>query len=97
MAELVDALVSNTNEAIRAGSIPARGTEKGVSFLRLLFLFKSNKHTRLTFFKHTSKNKPNRGIRLNTYATFSRRNAMFGTQVHIALQQDMPSQNACYA
>ncbi len=27
MAELVDALVSNTNEAIRAGSIPAPGTE----------------------------------------------------------------------
>ena len=26
MAELVDALVSNTNEAIRAGSIPALGT-----------------------------------------------------------------------
>ena len=29
MAELVDALVSNTNEAIRAGSIPALGTIKG--------------------------------------------------------------------
>lgn len=28
MAELVDALVSNTNEAIRAGSIPAPGTVK---------------------------------------------------------------------
>ena len=27
MAELVDALVSNTNGAIRAGSIPALGTE----------------------------------------------------------------------
>ena len=27
MAELVDALVSNTNEAIRAGSSPARGTK----------------------------------------------------------------------
>ena len=27
----------------------------------------------------------------------SRRNTMFGTQVHIALQQDMPSQNSCYA
>ncbi len=28
MAELVDALVSNTSEAIRAGSIPAPGTMK---------------------------------------------------------------------
>ncbi len=28
MAELVDALVSNTNEAIRAGSIPARSTRQ---------------------------------------------------------------------
>ena len=30
MAELVDALVSNTNEAIRAGSIPARGTAQTI-------------------------------------------------------------------
>ena len=30
MAELVDALVSNTNGAIRAGSIPALGTRKGL-------------------------------------------------------------------
>lgn len=29
MAESVDALVSNTSGAIRAGSIPALGTEKG--------------------------------------------------------------------
>ncbi len=28
MAELVDALVSNTNGAIRAGSIPAPGTNR---------------------------------------------------------------------
>ena len=28
MAELVDALVSNTSGAIRAGSIPALGTER---------------------------------------------------------------------
>ena len=28
MAELVDALVSNTSEAIRAGSTPALGTRK---------------------------------------------------------------------
>ena len=28
MAELVDALVSNTNAARRAGSIPALGTQK---------------------------------------------------------------------
>ena len=31
MAELVDALVSNTNGAIRAGSIPALGTEERTS------------------------------------------------------------------
>ena len=30
MAELVDALVSNTNGAIRAGSIPALATPKGL-------------------------------------------------------------------
>ena len=30
MAELVDALVSNTNAARRAGSIPALGTERGL-------------------------------------------------------------------
>ena len=30
MAELVDALVSNTNGAIRAGSIPALGTKRGL-------------------------------------------------------------------
>ena len=30
MAELVDALVSNTNGAIRAGSIPALGTIRGL-------------------------------------------------------------------
>ena len=29
MAELVDALVSNTNAARRAGSIPALGTDRG--------------------------------------------------------------------
>lgn len=29
MAESVDALVSNTNGAIRAGSIPALGTKNG--------------------------------------------------------------------
>ena len=32
MAELVDALVSNTNEAIRAGSIPALGTKRLIIF-----------------------------------------------------------------
>ena len=31
MAESVDALVSNTSGAIRAGSIPAPGTQKGLS------------------------------------------------------------------
>ena len=37
VAELVDALVSNTNGAIRAGSIPALGTKK-LSDLGELFL-----------------------------------------------------------
>ena len=32
MAELVDALVSNTNGAIRAGSIPAPGTMERVKY-----------------------------------------------------------------
>ena len=32
MAESVDALVSNTSGAIRAGSIPAPGTRKGLRF-----------------------------------------------------------------
>ena len=39
MAELVDALVSNTNGAIRAGSIPARGTEKRKESILPLFVF----------------------------------------------------------
>ena len=47
MAELVDALVSNTNAARRAGSIPALGTKKGrlgflpivLSLLAQLFQF----------------------------------------------------------
>ncbi len=33
MAELVDALVSNTSEATRAGSIPALGTFKPLDYL----------------------------------------------------------------
>ena len=33
MAELVDALVSNTNGAIRAGSIPAPGTARKGNYL----------------------------------------------------------------
>ena len=32
MAESVDALVSNTSGAIRAGSTPALGTRKGVKY-----------------------------------------------------------------
>ena len=41
MAELVDALVSNTNGAIRAGSIPAPGTQfkKPSSSIQLLLGF----------------------------------------------------------
>ena len=41
MAELVDALVSNTNGAIRAGSIPAPGTQfkKPSSSIQLLGFF----------------------------------------------------------
>ena len=38
MAELVDALVSNTNGAIRAGSIPAPGTTSDSQFCGSLFL-----------------------------------------------------------
>ena len=37
MAESVDALVSNTSGAIRAGSTPAQGTEKGDSQSRISF------------------------------------------------------------
>ena len=37
MAESVDALVSNTSGAIRAGSIPAPGTEKRILTARVLF------------------------------------------------------------
>ena len=37
MAESVDALVSNTSGAIRAGSIPAPGTTKDSSFLESFF------------------------------------------------------------
>ena len=39
MAESVDALVSNTSGATRAGSTPALGTEKGEKLASLLFLF----------------------------------------------------------
>ena len=35
MAELVDALVSNTSGAIRAGSIPALGTRKSAKYLNI--------------------------------------------------------------
>ena len=38
MAESVDALVSNTSGAIRAGSIPAPGTSKKDSALRWVFV-----------------------------------------------------------
>ncbi len=38
MAELVDALVSNTSEAIRAGSIPALGTRKKAKYLIIQYL-----------------------------------------------------------
>ena len=37
MAESVDALVSNTNGAIRAGSIPAQGTDRRILTARVLF------------------------------------------------------------
>ena len=39
MAESVDALVSNTSGAIRAGSTPAQGTEKRILIARVLFSF----------------------------------------------------------
>ena len=38
VAELVDALVSNTNGANRAGSIPALGTKKPSEIWRVLYL-----------------------------------------------------------
>ena len=38
VAELVDALVSNTNGANRAGSIPALGTKITSKFERVLYL-----------------------------------------------------------
>ncbi len=39
MAELVDALVSNTNEAIRAGSIPALGTDNKAGVIDIRFIY----------------------------------------------------------
>ena len=39
MAELVDALVSNTSGAIRAGSIPAPGTKKPFQISERAFSF----------------------------------------------------------
>ena len=41
MAESVDALVSNTNGAIRAGSIPAQGTDRRILTRESSFLFLS--------------------------------------------------------
>jgi hypothetical protein len=38
VAELVDALVSNTNEAIRAGSIPALGTDNKAGVIDIRFI-----------------------------------------------------------
>lgn len=43
MAELVDALVSNTNAARRAGSIPALGTKNPKTKSFRIFLFKLSK------------------------------------------------------
>ena len=40
MAESVDALVSNTSGAIRAGSTPAQGTEEETAISCLLFFLK---------------------------------------------------------
>ena len=51
VAELVDALVSNTNGANRAGSSPALGTKKALifeSFLYLATLLKSKNDNRET-------------------------------------------------
>ncbi len=45
MAESVDALVSNTSGAIRAGSIPALGTRIGTLFRRFLFFILHNPAT----------------------------------------------------
>ena len=45
MAESVDASVSNTDGAIRAGSTPAQGTELRILFARVLFsIFATYQH-----------------------------------------------------
>ena len=54
MAELVDALVSNTNEAIRAGSIPARGTQLESFFVKLSISFYRQVQWAMTEGCHTS-------------------------------------------
>ena len=48
MAELVDALVSNTNEETRAGSTPALGTKyfKSIKFHKIYLNFNDTKKTR---------------------------------------------------
>lgn len=51
MAELVDALVSNTNAARRAGSIPALGT-KDPKTKRFSDFFVSNFKVFLNIFRH---------------------------------------------
>ena len=57
MAESVDALVSNTSGAIRAGSIPALGTRKGTFFRRFLFYFTHFRYYPFPFTQHgTSEN-----------------------------------------
>ena len=39
MAESVDALVSNTSGAIRAGSTPAQGTKKEIFEMKISFFY----------------------------------------------------------
>ncbi len=50
MAELVDALVSNTNAERRAGSIPALGTKNRKYFTFRFFLFSKNPTNLIIFF-----------------------------------------------
>ena len=63
MAESVDALVSNTSGAIRAGSTPAQGTEKGVEqsapfFLNSLIMIPSIKNIELPLLQILAEHSP---------------------------------------
>ena len=58
VAELVDALVSNTNGANRAGSIPALGTKKTSEIWSFLYLAKLFKKFKLEWRNKKNMTKP---------------------------------------